>query len=96
MAFAKVLSPQYMLWLVPLVPLAVGRRHGRLALLLLAAVLVLTQTWYPRHYPAMADRYQQPETWFLLVRDLLLVVLAATLAGALLHRRKPEAARSVA
>jgi uncharacterized membrane protein len=95
-AFAKVLSPQFMLWLVPLVPLAVGHRRGRLALVLLAAVLVLTQTWYPRHYAAMADRYQQPETWFLLARDLLLVVLAGTLAAALLHRRKPEAGRSVA
>src|SRR5919201_1158454 len=56
-AFDKVLSPQYMLWLVPLVPLAVMSRRGRLALLLLAFVLALTQTWYPRHYIEMADSY---------------------------------------
>lgn len=91
-AFAKVLSPQYMLWLVPLVPLAAGGRRGRVALLLLAGVLVLTQTWYPRHYAEMANQYHQPETWLLLVRDVLLVVLAGVLTAGLV-RRKDEALR---
>jgi hypothetical protein len=86
-AFDKVLSPQYMLWLVPLVPLAVGARGGRLALVLLAAVLVLTQSWFPQRYVVMADRYHEPWTWFLLLRDVLLVALAGVLARALLRGR---------
>jgi uncharacterized membrane protein len=85
-AFDKVLSPQYMIWLVPLVPLAVASRHGRLALFLLAAVLVLTQSWYPRHYVVMADRYHEPWTWLLLLRDVLLVVLGVVLTLDLRHR----------
>jgi Mannosyltransferase (PIG-M) len=82
-AFDKVLSPQYMLWLVPLVPLAVTALRGRLALALLAVVLMLTQSWYPRHYVVMADRYHEPWTWLLLLRDVLLVVLGFVLATGL-------------
>ena len=76
-----------LLWLVPLVPLAAGGRRGRVALLLLASALVLTQTWYPRAYAEMADRYHQPETWFLLLRDVLLVLLAGVLSAGLVRRR---------
>jgi Glycosyltransferase family 87 len=86
-AFDKVLSPQYMIWLIPLVPLAAGMRRGRVVLALLAAVLVLTQSWYPRHYVVMADRYHEPWTWLLLLRDLLLVALGATLTASL---RRPS------
>jgi hypothetical protein len=89
-AFDKVLSPQYMLWLVPLVPLAVGARRGRPGLVLLATLLALTQSWYPRHYAAMADRYQEPWTWLLLLRDVLLVALCVSLATAL--QRRPASA----
>jgi len=87
-AFDKVLSPQYMLWLVPLVPLAIGAARGWLNLVLLAAVLMLTQSWYPQHYVVMADRYHEPWTWVLLLRDVLLVVLGLSLALAI----RPHAA----
>src|SRR5207244_10972512 len=48
-ALGKVLSPQFLIWLVPLVPLVRGRR-GLVASGLLAAALVLTQLWFPNRY----------------------------------------------
>jgi hypothetical protein len=76
-AFSKVLSPQYLLWLVPLVPLVRGRR-GLAATALLTLALVLTQLWFPRHYFAYAVDFHR--AWIVLARDLVLVALVAVLA----------------
>src|SRR5262249_36061457 len=67
-AFGKVLSPQFLLWLVPLVPLVRGRR-GYAATALLTAALVLTQVWFPARYWGYVARF-----------DLAGVVLARNLA----------------
>ncbi len=48
-AFGKVLSPQFMIWLCPFVLLVRGRR-GIAAAALLVASLVLTQLWFPYRY----------------------------------------------
>ena len=77
-AFDRVLSPQYLIWLVPFVPLVRGGR-GFLAGGLLLLTLGLTQTWFPRHYWALALGHAAPWSWYLLVRDLTLVALAAVL-----------------
>ena len=45
-AFGKVLSPQFLIWLVPLVPLVLGGL-GLVAAGLFVLVLVLTQLWFP-------------------------------------------------
>ena len=45
-ALGKVLSPQFLIWLAPLVPLVAGRRGLRASVLLVVA-LVLTQLWFP-------------------------------------------------
>jgi len=77
-AFDRVLSPQYLVWLVPFVPLVRGGR-GILGGGLLLLGLGLTQTWFPRHYWALALGHASPWSWYLLARDLALVALAALL-----------------
>jgi hypothetical protein len=79
LAFGKVFSPQFVIWLVPFVPLVRGRR-GLAASALLTATLVLTQLWFPHHYWALADGFALRESWLLLARDLCVVALAVLLA----------------
>jgi uncharacterized membrane protein len=76
-AFGKVLSPQFLLWLIPLVPLVVGRR-GLVATGLLTAALLLTQVWFPQRYWDYAGPFHL--AWVVLLRDLVLVALLAVLA----------------
>ena len=45
-ALGKVVSPQFLIWLIPVVPLVAGRR-GLAASALLGAALVTTQRWFP-------------------------------------------------
>jgi uncharacterized membrane protein len=71
-AFDKVLSPQYLLWLIPVVPLVRGVR-GIASCALLTAACVLTQVWFPQRYFAYADDFHL--AWVVLLRDLVLVAL---------------------
>jgi Glycosyltransferase family 87 len=88
-AFGKVLSPQFLIWLVPLVPLVRGR-HGLVASGALAAALVLTQLWFPYRYWELALDFDEAASWLVLARDLVLVALTLLLvAGA-----RPSRARS--
>jgi hypothetical protein len=77
-AFGKVLSPQYMIWLIPLVPLVRGRR-GYAAGALFAVALVLTQLWFPRRYWNLVFGFAGYESALVLARDLVLVALLAVL-----------------
>lgn len=88
-AWAKVLSPQFLVWLLPLVPL-VGGGAGFAAGGLLAAALVVTQLWFPfRYWDVVA---LEPPVWLVLARNLLLVALFAVLLRA--TRRTRGRARS--
>lgn len=78
-ALGKVVSPQFLIWLVPLVPLVRGRR-GLAASALLLAALVLTQLWFPFRYWDYALHFDETASWLVLVRDLVLLALLATLA----------------
>jgi Glycosyltransferase family 87 len=89
-AFDKVLSPQFMIWLLPLVPLVRGRR-GLAASLLLGLALLLTQLWFPIRYWQLARHFAAFPSWLVVARDLTLVVLLAVL---LVRRPEPAAARS--
>ena len=77
-AFGKVLSPQFLIWLIPLVPLVRGRR-GLAASALLAAALLLTQLWFPFRYWDLVLHFGTLESWLVLLRDLVLVSLFAVL-----------------
>jgi Glycosyltransferase family 87 len=77
-AFGKVLSPQFLIWLIPVVPLVRGRR-GLWACALLLAALVLTQLWFPFRYFRLALDFETGLTWLLLARDLVLVALTLVL-----------------
>jgi hypothetical protein len=87
-AFGKVFSPQYLLWLLPLV-LLVDRRLRGAALALLLAACALTQGWFPRRFPQL-ERLNAPESWLLVVRDVVVVALALLLARAVAARREPS------
>jgi hypothetical protein len=84
-ALGKVLSPQFLIWLIPVVPLVYGRR-GLTASVLLAAALLVTQLWFPYRYWDLALHFGALESWLVLARDLLLVALFAVLARGLLDR----------
>jgi uncharacterized membrane protein len=77
-AFDKVLSPQFMIWLLPLVPLVRGRR-GIAASTLLALALVLTQLWFPTRYFDLARGLATFPSWLVLARDATLLALLAVL-----------------
>lgn len=78
-AFDKVLSPQYVIWLVPFVALVAGWRRI-VAWAVIVALLLLTQWYYPRHYPEYGLHLHRDIGAAVLARDLLLVALTAVLA----------------
>jgi hypothetical protein len=84
-AFAKSFSPQYVDWLVPLVPAA-----GALASVLLLVIVRLTYSELQRflHTPGFqTPHYNHVLTWWVVSRDLLMVVLYVVLVRVL--RRSP-------
>jgi hypothetical protein len=85
-ALSKVFSPQYLVWLIPLVPLA----RNRVATALLVVAVAMTQLWEPYKY---ADFFRFNSTYLtslLLVRDLVVVGLLAVLVRGLRSERHAE------
>jgi len=79
--FGKVLSPQFLIWLVPVVPLVRGKR-GLAATALLAAALVNTQVWFPdRYYKDYAWNSQLSLAWLVFVRNLTLLAVFVVVAA---------------
>ncbi len=77
-ALGKVLSPQYLIWLMALVPLVRGRR-GIAAAALFVATMTLTQLWFPSRYIELVYGLDPRASWLVVARDLLLVALLVTL-----------------
>jgi hypothetical protein len=84
-ALGKVLSPQFLVWLVPLVPLVAGR-VSVLPSMLVGAAMVLTQAWFPTRYGGVVRL--GPEGWLVLARNAVLVALLVLLVSRL--RAIPE------
>jgi hypothetical protein len=77
-ALGKVLSPQFLIWLVPAVPLVAGLRGLRASTLLVGA-LVLTQLWFPSRYWDLARELAAFPSLLVLARDVVLVALLVAL-----------------
>ena len=71
LAFNKFVSPQYLVWLIPLVLLLPGRT-GLVATGLVAASLVLAQIWF-FHYSRVFEL--ERITWLVVARDAALLAL---------------------
>jgi hypothetical protein len=89
---SKVFSPQYLVWLFPLVPL-VGGRLGVRASTLLAVAIGMTQIWEPYRYAAYIHGFTPWISWLVIVRDLVIVALLAVLVRPL---RVTSAERKIA
>jgi hypothetical protein len=75
---SRVLSPQYMIWLLPLLPLSAGGFVGVIICALFLAACFTTTLVFPVHYADLLSfRYPGPE--LLLARNLLLVILWITM-----------------
>lgn len=77
-ALSKVLSPQFLVWLLFLVPLAVGVR-GRLPLWLLVTACALTAVWFPARYWELVKEFDPLAAWLVLARGVSLLALLAVL-----------------
>ena len=83
-AFAKVLSPQYLLFLVPLVPLV----DSMIAWGVMLLALGLTQVWARFPEPFLQITHLGAVIWAALARNLVLVVLYALLLAGLRRRSR--------
>lgn len=85
--FGRVLSPQYLIWMLPFVPLV-----GLGATVLLVAALVLTNIWYPVPYLDVVLHMNRGDIVLLVARNAVLIALAAMLLAQIeprLRRLRP-------
>ena len=84
LVFGKVASPQFLVWLAPLVAVVRGR-SGIAACVLCAAACVLTQLVFPGRYNELLAGDLLP-AMLLALRNALLIAVALVLSFALLRR----------
>jgi hypothetical protein len=77
-ALSKVLSPQFLVWLVLLVPL-VGGVRSRTALWATVAACALTAVWFPARYWELVREFDPLASWLVLARGVTLLALLALL-----------------
>jgi hypothetical protein len=84
-ALGKVLSPQFLVWLLPVVPL-VAPPAGIAAAALLAGACLLTRGWFPDRYWELVRAFDGVASALVAARDLVLLTLLALLAWPLRDR----------
>ena len=77
-ALGKVISPQFLIWLLAVVAL-VGARRTWPAVALLVLACGLTRGWFPDRYWSLVFRFDPVASWLVLLRDLTLLALLAVL-----------------
>jgi hypothetical protein len=90
-ALGHVLSPQFVLWLLPF-PLLIRGWRGWAAGTITVGVLALTQLEFPRLYWDYALRLEGGATAVVLARDLALLALLAVLVSGRAGPRRSSAA----
>jgi hypothetical protein len=96
----KVLSPQFLLWLIPLAPILAGA-WALAASAAVGAAVLLTRAYFPGRWVDLIH-FEALPTWLLVGRDLVLLALLAALAVAVVtpaaaaSQRVPSAAAQVA
>lgn len=78
LALGKVLSPQYLVWLLPAVPLVRGRL-GLIATVWLMITCFMTQVWYERYYVPVVRALDSFGILVLVARNAMLLVLLVLL-----------------
>lgn len=81
-AFGKVLSPQFIIWLLPLIPLL--NNDGKMVWLLFVLVGFTTQFIYPKYYPGL-EEFHGAVVGMLLARNILLLLMIPVILN---HFRK--------
>jgi hypothetical protein len=89
-AFSKVFSPQYLIWLFPLVPIV----RNRAATVLFVVIVGMTQIWEPYQYFEYYTHFSPGLTTLVLVRDLLVVALAVLLIRSIRDAEQLDPGRS--
>lgn len=87
-ALGKVLSPQFLVWLLPAVGLIPGRRLW-LAVGLLVAACGLTRGWFPDRYWRLVFDFDGLASALVVARDVCLVALLALIVDAVRSRSAP-------
>jgi hypothetical protein len=78
LVLGTTLSPQYLIWLIPLVPL-VGGKRGAAATALFAGAALLTRFWFPSGYHSYENGLGAGPVALLLARNLTLLATALVL-----------------
>lgn len=91
LVFARFVSPQYLVWLVPIVPL-VGGLAGSAAAVLLGAALLAGRLWFFHYRDVFA---LEGIVWLVVLRDLLLLALYGVLVFSLWRTRMPSSSNTV-
>jgi hypothetical protein len=98
LVLGTILSPQYVVWLIPLIPL-VGGRSGTLAILFFVVAAALTNVWIPDGYFEYQDGLPAGPASLLLARNLALLATGIAMLWPVVlswhrGRHRPEEAAS--